>query len=109
MTLNEMAVEIHRENRDRGFYDDVNESDPRHLISLLGLIVTETAETIEAIRKPQASEKLQGVPLEDEEVADIFIRVLDYAAFRKIDLDATVEAKRAYNATRGYRHGGKRA
>lgn len=109
MTLNELAREIHQENRERGFYDDVNPNDPRHVISFLALIMTEIAETIEAIRKPQGSQKLPGFPLEDEEVADQAIRLFDYAAFRGIDLDATIEAKRKYNATRPYRHGGKRA
>lgn len=109
MTLNEMAYEIHRENRERGFYDDVNPNDARHVISFLGLIGTEIAETIEAVREPQGSKKLPGFPLEDEEVADIAIRLLDYAAFRGIDLDSAIEAKRKFNATREYRHGGKRA
>lgn len=107
--LNTMAREMHQENVAKGFYDDVRPEDPRHLISLLGLITTEVAETIEAIRKPQSSQKIPRFTLEEEEAADILIRLLDYVAFRGLNLDGAVEAKRAYNAGREYRHGGKKA
>lgn len=40
----------------------------------------------------------------EDEIADILIRVLDYAAFRDIDLDFHMEAKLRYNALRPYKH-----
>ncbi len=45
----------------------------------------------------------------EEELADILIRTLDTAHAFGIDIDRAVEAKMAYNATRGHRYGGKLA
>lgn len=43
------------------------------------------------------------------ELADAIIRIADYFGHRGWDLDAVIQAKLAYNATRGYRHGNKTA
>jgi len=45
----------------------------------------------------------------EEELADIIIRALDMAKAFNIDIDRAVEAKEKYNATRSFRHGGKKA
>lgn len=50
--------------------------------------------------------KPEGVP---SELADIVIRVADICGYYGIDLDAAITQKMAYNRTRPYRHGGKRA
>lgn len=42
---------------------------------------------------------------QEDELADILIRVLDYAAYRNIDLDFHVKAKLKYNALRPHKHG----
>lgn len=41
------------------------------------------------------------------ELIDCIIRILDYLASVNADIDAALEAKMEYNATRKYRHGGK--
>ncbi len=43
----------------------------------------------------------------DEEMADIVIRVLDFCAFKGIDLESHIEAKMKYNSLREYKHGKK--
>jgi NTP pyrophosphatase (non-canonical NTP hydrolase) len=43
------------------------------------------------------------------EAADILIRLLDQCDRDGVDLVAEFDRKLAYNATRGYKHGGKRA
>lgn len=48
--------------------------------------------------------KPEGVP---SELADLYIRLLHYAHKHKIDLQAEVDAKMAYNTTRPWRHGGR--
>jgi NTP pyrophosphatase (non-canonical NTP hydrolase) len=45
----------------------------------------------------------------EEELADILIRVLDTAKALHIDIGAAVLIKDAYNQTRAFRHGNKRA
>jgi len=46
-----------------------------------------------------------GLNLEEEELADIIIRVLDLAGQRNIDLGRAVLVKMAYNSTRPHKHG----
>ena len=43
------------------------------------------------------------------EAADILVRLLDFCGENGIDLEAEYEKKMAYNRTRSYRHGGKKA
>lgn len=50
--------------------------------------------------------KPEGFPIE---LADILIRVFDTAAAYHIDLESALLEKMAYNESRPYRHGGKRA
>lgn len=126
-TLNELAKECHESARVKGWYDEPN---PRTPAEALLLITTEVAEIVEEIRKPQPSGKLyfnvvegleeaakdcttatqlaaKGFKPEGEaaEVADVLIRLLDYAHWRGIDVEQIVETKMAYNATREKRHG----
>lgn len=46
-----------------------------------------------------------GIP---SELADLLIRAFDFAGKHGIDLDAAVQQKMAYNATRPRMHGGKK-
>lgn len=102
-------------------------------VARLALITTEVAEAIEEIRaghdvtetyysggvgwatdddlepheRLDANDNLrkpEGMP---SELADVVIRTLDAADAWGIDIEAAIEEKLAYNATRGYRHGGK--
>jgi len=111
--LDGLASEIHAENVERGFFDDRDPSDPHHLLAMHMLICTEIAECTEEVRRPGAvppmSDKIPDFTTEEEEMADAIIRCLDYVAFRDLRIGAAIEAKRAFNKTRGYRHGGKRA
>lgn len=73
------------------------------------LIDTETMELTEAIIKGDTANL-------SEELADIVIRVLDFAGAwnethpdQPIDLEAAIQAKLERNRQRGYRHGGKLA
>lgn len=95
----------------------------------LALITTEVSEAIEELRvgypsdqkyysgsnvspyNPDESHNPDGTLRKPEgvrsELADIVIRALDFADKRGIDLESDVLEKLEYNATRGYRHGGK--
>lgn len=102
----------------KGFHDK-----PRDPIAALGLVVTEVAEAIEAVRKdPDApSEHIgdEGYTQLEEELADIIIRVLDFAEERgakgdimpndkRLDIVGAIFAKVRFNAKRPRMHG-KRA
>ena len=113
--LNELSKQIHKDNVERGFYDD-----PRQTGTLLMLIVSELAEALEADRKGQHvdinkitnwcepqnfKEKIKD-SFEDE-IADTFIRLFDLCGYMNIDIEKHIEAKLNFNKTRGYKHGKK--
>lgn len=86
----------------------------RNFGELLCLVHSEVSEALEEYRDGQAIDatwyhpdnpaKPEGVP---SELADVVIRVLDICGYYGIDLESAVNEKLNYNATRGYRHGGK--
>jgi len=113
--ITELSQDVHSQNRARGFYECAPLPHdlfyPDFCIARLGLVVSEVAETIEEVRapNPKNSDKIPGFTAEEEEVADTIIRLLDYAGFRQMNIGQAISAKLAHNATRGYRHGLKRA
>lgn len=75
--------------------------DSRSIPTCLALVHSEVSEALEAYRNDDRN----GFA---EELADIVIRVLDIAAFLKINLDEEIAAKLEKNKSRGFRHGGKK-
>lgn len=108
--LERTAEGIHAANVARGFYSDRDPERANDCLAVLMLITTEVAELAEEVRKREIplSEKIPGFTAEEDEAADVLIRLLDYCAWRKLRLGDAMEAKLAYNATRAYKHG-KRA
>lgn len=111
-TFDTLAAEIHTWARGKGFYDrerltvrdpvlgDVEGrvENPSLPAEKLMLIVSECSEALSTLRDDDREH-------EAEEVADILIRVLDYAAWRGISLDREVAAKMERNAIRPRLHG----
>lgn len=101
----------------------------------LALITSETSETLEADRKGVTVDSLIPMELptylvglkgemfeqsdedftkdfenyvkdtEEDEVADQFIRLLDYVGMKNIDIDFHIKAKLKYNSLRPHKHG----
>lgn len=121
--LNQLAKEIHENAVAHGWWEE-----ERELPEILMLCVSELAEALEEYRddKPMLyySGKDAGgnraeiiAPVEPyitkpegvaTELADCLIRILDYCGSAGIDIEKVVEIKNRYNATRPYRHGGKK-
>ena len=77
-----------------------------HDISKLGLMVTEIAEAIEGRRHGDPpSDKIPDYSSQEEELADCIVRIMHYAAQRKLRVAEALLAKLDYNETRPYKHG----
>lgn len=119
--LNDLANAIYQRNVQKGFYEK-----EKNTGEMLCLIHSEISEALEADRKGRYTtshmdavngwvkdtdfiefynEKVKGTF--EEEMADIFIRLLDMCAFRKIDIEKHVVAKMRYNLHREKYHGKK--
>lgn len=99
-----------------------------HQAEQIMLMVTELAEAMEELRHgravtetyysgghrledsmgnlngPLVEAKPEGIP---SELADVFIRILDFAGTYGVDIASAIIEKINYNETRGYKHGGK--
>lgn len=123
--LSDIAEKANATSRRKGFWSLTNKT----VGDIVALIHTEVSEVMEEYRKghrnnyvyagdkswldPTEEEwdiiatlanngiKPKGIPLE---LADIILRVLDFAEEEGIDMDAAVAAKMLYNETRPYRH-----
>jgi len=112
MTLDDIARSIHEHNRSKGFYDrerlrvvdpvtgdtEGRPENPSLPSEKLLLIVSEVCEAQDALRNEDREN-------EAEEIADVLIRTLDYAAWRGISLDAEVWKKIGKNRERPHLHG----
>lgn len=90
---------------ERRFNDDLCSPDSKEReqhrlkkMEKLGLIVTEVAECMEAVRKDDGQN-------EAEELADVLVRLLDYAGGFDIELATAFEQKMLKNYARPRRHG----
>lgn len=67
---------------------------------LIALMHSELSECLEGVRKKLMDDKLPHRTMEEVELADLLIRVFDYAGNWGLDLEGAYQEKRAYNATR---------
>lgn len=106
--LDSLTRSIHENAKDKGWWEDFNDKDPRHHASILDLVHSEVSEATEAMRLHNPpSEKIPGFTSVEEELADAMIRILDYAGKEGLCLAEAMVAKHEYNLRREHRHGGK--
>jgi NTP pyrophosphatase (non-canonical NTP hydrolase) len=107
MTLNELQKMAHEVNKKNGWWDK-----PRNIGELLFTIVSELSEFFESYREDTLKDQCdKPIPLSkgEEEIADVMLRLMDFAESLGIDTERAIVIKNNYNKTRGYRHGGKKA
>lgn len=71
----------------------------------IALMHSELSEALEADRKDLDSEHVPGFTGVEEELADVLIRIFDFAYQRNLRLGAALAAKMQFNLTRPFKHG----
>lgn len=106
--INKAQFAAHENSKRHGFWDG-GINDPKELIIKLALIGEEVFEIIRAVRSDphERSAKVPELSVEEEECADVFLRLADYCAAREIDLSHAAELKHKYNLNRPEMHGKK--
>ena len=99
-TLNQLAKDCHEANQHWWHHPETGERLNRNKGELLMLIVSEVAEAMEGERKGLMDDHLPHRRMAEVELADVLIRLFDYAGTYGYDLDGAVAEKRAYNAQR---------
>lgn len=98
--LNNLAHDVHASNHHWWHDLETDERLQRNKGELLMLIVSEVSEVMEGERKDLMDDHLPHRKMAEVELADVLLRVFDYAGAYGYDLDGAVAEKRAYNATR---------
>ena len=91
-----MQHDVHELAIEKGWHDE-----PREDGTMVALIHSEVSEALEELRKGSPGTKVA------EELADVVIRIMDYAQSRKLDVGAAIVCKHLKNRDRPHRHGGK--
>ena len=98
-----LQEEVYRIACKNGFHPD-GQSDGE----LIALMHSELSEALECLRKdPGTSDKIPPHSEIAEELADVIIRIMDYAGLRNLNVAGALLAKIKYNGTRPYKHGKK--
>jgi NTP pyrophosphatase (non-canonical NTP hydrolase) len=113
MTIPALIDESYKTAKEKGWWDD-DSADTNNFGMKLMLMVSELSEALEEYRHGRAlteiwygeSGKPEGIPVE---LADVMIRIFDLCGHHNIPLVKALVEKLAYNKTREYRHGGKKA
>lgn len=124
--MEQLQKKAHKNSRDKGFWTG---PDNENVPTKLCLMHSEISEWLEAFRKGnppcektyprEADGELAEIQImeggewrtitsEEEEAADLFIRLLDLCEYSKIDLARVTLSKMGYNSQRPHKHGGKK-
>lgn len=97
-----LAMDSHRVAIDHGF--DYNNKSQQY-----ALFHSEVSEAFETLRNPgEPSEKIAGFTNEEEELADVVLRILGYSHAHGLRTIEAMFHKNEYNRQRPYKHGGKK-
>lgn len=96
-----LARRHHRAMQEKGFWDD-----PRNQGELIALMHSELSEALEAARhnNPPDDKIPQFTGLEAE-LADVILRIMDFASAYNSHVAEAVVAKMEYNLSRARKHG----
>ena|SRR5260221_246148 len=113
LTMSELIKESYETAVEKGWWAE-GEGTDRSIGMALMLMVSELSEALEEHRNGKALDEIwyqpngkpEGIPVE---LADVMIRIADLVGHYKMPLERALREKLAYNKTREYRHGNKKA
>ena len=99
-TLNDYRDEVHAFNKPRWWTDAEGNPLERNKGELICLMHSELTEAMEGERKGLMDDKLPHRPMAEVELADVVIRIFDYAGAFGYDLEGAYREKMAFNEQR---------
>lgn len=101
-SINDLVKLCHNAAVAGGWWHDINTGEilDRNKGEMLCLIHSEISEVMEGVRKNKMDDHLSHRKSEEVELADVLIRIFDYAGGFNLDIGGALNEKLAYNAQR---------